>query len=160
MRLPIAGVYPITPAKGSVGTLGELAPLACMSALLLGMGEAHVGRERLPTLDALIAAVLSPITLAPKEGLALLNGTQVSTALAIHGLFQIEPHCQARSLHERNSTMLKPASASTPDVKSLHLSAPACRLTQPCRRIAIGRGVYVHACPSVYWGQVRIKFRN
>ena len=90
LRLLNAGVYPMIPAKGSVGASGDLAPLAHMSALLLGMGEAHVGGKRLPALDALIAAGLSPITLAPKEGLALLNGTQVSTALAIHGLFQIE----------------------------------------------------------------------
>ncbi|MCY7388917.1 MAG: aromatic amino acid lyase, partial [Burkholderiales bacterium] len=90
LRLLNAGVYPIIPAKGPVGASGDLAPLAHMSALLLGMGEAHVAGKRLPALDALIAAGLSPITLAPKEGLALLNGTQVSTALAIHGLFQIE----------------------------------------------------------------------
>ena len=90
LRLLNAGVYPIIPSKGSVGASGDLAPLAHMSALLLGMGEAHVGGKRLPALDALIAAGLSPITLAPKEGLALLNGTQVSTALALHGLFQIE----------------------------------------------------------------------
>ena len=90
LRLLNAGVYPIIPSKGSVGASGDLAPLAHMSALLLGLGEARVGGKRLPALDALIAAGLSPITLAPKEGLALLNGTQVSTALALHGLFQIE----------------------------------------------------------------------
>ena len=90
LRLLNAGVYPIIPSKGSVGASGDLAPLAHMSALLLGLGEARVGGKRLPALDALIVAGLSPITLAPKEGLALLNGTQVSTALALHGLFQIE----------------------------------------------------------------------
>ncbi|MBL0124213.1 MAG: histidine ammonia-lyase [Betaproteobacteria bacterium] len=90
LRLLNADVYPIIPTKGSVGASGDLAPLAHMSALLLGLGEARVGGKRLPANDALIAAGLSPITLAPKEGLALLNGTQVSTALAIHGLFQIE----------------------------------------------------------------------
>ncbi|MEO8104272.1 MAG: histidine ammonia-lyase [Betaproteobacteria bacterium] len=90
LRLLNADVYPIIPAKGSVGASGDLAPLAHMSALLLGMGEARVGGKRLAANEALIAAGLSPITLAPKEGLALLNGTQVSTALAIHGLFQIE----------------------------------------------------------------------
>ena len=90
LRLLNAGVYPVIPSKGSVGASGDLAPLAHMSALLIGLGEAHVGARRLPALDALIAAGLSPITLAPKEGLALLNGTQVSTALALHGLFQIE----------------------------------------------------------------------
>ena len=90
VRLLNADVYPIIPAKGSVGASGDLAPLAHMSALLLGLGEARVGGRRLAANEALIAAGLSPITLAPKEGLALLNGTQVSTALAIHGLFQIE----------------------------------------------------------------------
>ena len=90
LRLLNAGVYPVIPSKGSVGASGDLAPLAHMSALLLGMGEAHLGGKRLMALDALIAAGLSPITLAPKEGLALLNGTQVSTALALHGLFKIE----------------------------------------------------------------------
>ncbi|MBL8511256.1 MAG: histidine ammonia-lyase, partial [Betaproteobacteria bacterium] len=81
---------PLIPAKGSVGASGDLAPLAHMSALLLGLGEAHVGGKRLPAAEALIAAGLSPLTLAPKEGLALINGTQASTALALHGLFQIE----------------------------------------------------------------------
>jgi len=90
LRLLNADVYPVIPAKGSVGASGDLAPLAHMSALLLGLGEAHVGGRRLAAHEALIAAGLSPVTLAPKEGLALLNGTQVSTALAIHGLFQIE----------------------------------------------------------------------
>ncbi|MEP7155051.1 MAG: aromatic amino acid lyase, partial [Betaproteobacteria bacterium] len=90
LRLLNADVYPVIPAKGSVGASGDLAPLAHMSALLLGLGEARVGGKRLAAHDALMAAGLSPLTLAPKEGLALLNGTQVSTALAVHGLFQIE----------------------------------------------------------------------
>ncbi len=90
LRLLNADVYPVIPAKGSVGASGDLAPLAHLSALLLGLGEARVGGKRLAAHEALIAAGLSPLTLAPKGGLALLNGTQVSTALAIHGLFQIE----------------------------------------------------------------------
>lgn len=90
LRLLNAGVYPIIPAKGSVGASGDLAPLAHLSALLLGQGEARLGGKRLTASQALLAAGLSPLTLAPKEGLALLNGTQVSAALAIHGLFQIE----------------------------------------------------------------------
>ncbi len=90
LRLLNAAVYPLIPSKGSVGASGDLAPLAHMSALLLGLGEARVAGRRLPAHEALVAAGLSPITLAPKEGLALLNGTQVSTALALHGLFQIE----------------------------------------------------------------------
>ena len=81
------GVHPCIPAKGSVGASGDLAPLAHMAALLLGVGEARVDGDILPAKDALARAGLSPIVLAPKEGLALLNGTQVSTALALLGLF-------------------------------------------------------------------------
>ena len=84
------GVTPAIPEKGSVGASGDLAPLAHMSALLLGEGEAfHEGR-RIGAVEALEIAGLEPIELAPKEGLALLNGTQVSTALALQGLFAAE----------------------------------------------------------------------
>lgn len=84
------GVLPCIPAKGSVGASGDLAPLAHMSATLIGVGSARVGGEVLPAADALARAGLEPIGLAPKEGLALLNGTQVSTALALVGLFAAE----------------------------------------------------------------------
>lgn len=83
-------VLPLIPSKGSVGASGDLAPLAHMSALLLGVGEARAGDVVLPAADALAAAGLEPLTLGPKEGLALLNGTQVSTALALKGLFAAE----------------------------------------------------------------------
>jgi len=82
-----ARVYPCIPSKGSVGASGDLAPLAHLSAVLLGLGEVrHEGRV-LPALEGLKIAGIAPLTLGPKEGLALLNGTQVSTALALHGLF-------------------------------------------------------------------------
>jgi histidine ammonia-lyase len=85
-----AEVYPCIPSKGSVGASGDLAPLAHMSAVLMGWGKArHRGRV-MPATEALAAAGLAPLTLGPKEGLALLNGTQVSTALALHGLFAAE----------------------------------------------------------------------
>lgn len=80
-------VYPCIPVKGSVGASGDLAPLAHMSTLLLGEGRAMVAGKEVDAMDALKHCNLSPITLAPKEGLALLNGTQVSTALALQGLF-------------------------------------------------------------------------
>ena len=83
-------VLPLIPAKGSVGASGDLAPLAHLSALLLGVGEARVGDVVLPAEDALASAGLKPMTLGPKEGLAILNGTQVSTALALKGLFAAE----------------------------------------------------------------------
>ena len=99
------GVYPVIPAKGSVGASGDLAPLAHLSAVLLGLGEAsvpdaataasgdaaaHGMRRIVPAVEALAIAGLLPLTLAAKEGLALLNGTQVSTALALCGLFAAE----------------------------------------------------------------------
>jgi histidine ammonia-lyase len=89
-RLIDAEVYPCIPAKGSVGASGDLAPLAHMSAVLLGIGEARIGGETLPAAAALERAGLGPLVLGPKEGLALLNGTQVSTALALAGLFETE----------------------------------------------------------------------
>ena len=84
------GVTPAIPAKGSVGASGDLAPLAHMAATLIGVGEARVAGALMPARDALTMAGLAPIALAPKEGLALINGTQVSTALALAGLFAIE----------------------------------------------------------------------
>jgi histidine ammonia-lyase len=82
-----AEVYPCIPSKGSVGASGDLAPLAHMAATLMGLGETrHAGRA-IPAREGLALAGLEPLALAPKEGLALLNGTQVSTALALDGLF-------------------------------------------------------------------------
>ena len=80
-------VLPVIPGQGSVGASGDLAPLAHMTAVLLGEGEAWYKGERLPGAEALRRAGLAPIKLAAKEGLALINGTQVSTALALAGLF-------------------------------------------------------------------------
>lgn len=90
VRLINAGVYPCIPAKGSVGASGDLAPLAHLAATLIGVGEATVDAQRMPALDALRQAGLEPLVLGPKEGLALLNGTQVSTALGLIGLFGAE----------------------------------------------------------------------
>jgi histidine ammonia-lyase len=81
-------VTPLIPGQGSVGASGDLAPLAHMSAVLIGEGEAWLAGERMPARAALDAAGLEPITLGPKEGLALINGTQCSTALALAALFE------------------------------------------------------------------------
>lgn len=83
-------VLPVIPCKGSVGASGDLAPLAHMSAVLLGVGEARHNGETLSAIEGLARAGLTPITLGPKEGLALLNGTQFSTATALAGLFRTE----------------------------------------------------------------------
>ncbi|MGH6830632.1 MAG: aromatic amino acid lyase, partial [Methylocella sp.] len=79
-------VLPVIPGQGSVGASGDLAPLAHMSLVLIGEGEALVNGKRLSGAEALKIAKVRPVPLGPKEGLALLNGTQVSTALALSGL--------------------------------------------------------------------------
>jgi histidine ammonia-lyase len=83
-------VLPSIPAKGSVGASGDLAPLAHMSLALMGEGEVSIGGTAAAASEGLRRAGLSPMMLAAKEGLALLNGTQVSTALALKALFEAE----------------------------------------------------------------------
>lgn len=82
-----ADALPVIPGQGSVGASGDLAPLAHLSGVLLGEGEVDLAGERLPAKEALARLGKAPLDLAAKEGLALLNGTQVSTALALEGLF-------------------------------------------------------------------------
>ena len=84
------GVLPVIPAQGSVGASGDLAPLAHMTAVMIGVGDATIGDRRLPAAAALAETGLAPVTLGPKEGLALLNGTQFSTAYAIAALSEAE----------------------------------------------------------------------
>ena len=90
-------IYPCIPAKGSVGASGDLAPLAHMASVLIGSGEARVNGTVVPAGAALADAGIQPLTLQPKEGLALLNGTQVSTALALAAVFRTE-HVLAAAL--------------------------------------------------------------
>lgn len=85
-----AQVYPFIPAKGSVGASGDLAPLAHMSLILLGEGKARFEGKWISAKKALEKAGLSALKLEAKEGLALLNGTQTSTAFALKGLFEAE----------------------------------------------------------------------
>ncbi|MFK7764614.1 MAG: histidine ammonia-lyase [Roseobacter sp.] len=80
-------VTPVIPAQGSVGASGDLAPLAHLAAVMIGEGEAIYAGTRLPGGKALQRAGLTPVVLGPKEGLALINGTQFSTAAALAGLF-------------------------------------------------------------------------
>jgi histidine ammonia-lyase len=83
-------IYPRIPSRGSVGASGDLAPLAHMAGALIGIGEVRVNGDLVPTPIALKNAGIEPLRLAPKEGLALLNGTQVSTALALAAAFRTE----------------------------------------------------------------------
>lgn len=82
-----AGVVPVVPDQGSVGASGDLAPLAHLAAVMTGEGEAWFDGARLPAAEALSRAGVTPIVLGPKEGLALINGTQFSTACALVGLW-------------------------------------------------------------------------
>jgi histidine ammonia-lyase len=83
-------LIPVVPSQGSVGASGDLAPLSHMTATMIGVGEIFVHGSRKPAAEALAAAGLAPIVLGAKEGLALLNGTQFSTANALAGLFEAE----------------------------------------------------------------------
>jgi histidine ammonia-lyase len=83
-------ITPVIPAQGSVGASGDLAPLAHMAAVMIGTGEVFFRGDRLPAATGFEKAGIAPLTLGPKEGLALLNGTQFSTAYALAGLFETE----------------------------------------------------------------------
>ena len=85
-----AEIYPEIPSQGSVGASGDLAPLAHLASTLIGAGHVRVRGQRIPAEEALHEAGLEPLALAPKEGLALLNGTQVSTAIALTAVFRTE----------------------------------------------------------------------
>ena len=90
LALVEADALPVVPSQGSVGASGDLAPLAHMSAALIGEGIISLGGERLAAAEALKRLDLAPLTLGPKEGLALINGTQASTAIALDVLFTAE----------------------------------------------------------------------
>ncbi len=90
-----AGLVPYVPSQGSVGASGDLAPLAHMTLALMGEGEMLAGGARRPALPLLRQAGIEPLVLQAKEGLALINGTQTSTALALHALLTFEPVLEA-----------------------------------------------------------------
>jgi histidine ammonia-lyase len=90
-----AGLVPCVPSQGSVGASGDLAPLSHMTLALMGEGDMLVADQRVPALQALQSAGIAPLELQAKEGLALINGTQTSTALALHALLSFEPVLEA-----------------------------------------------------------------
>ena len=89
------GLIPVIPAKGSVGASGDLAPLAHMTAAMIGEGQVNYQGQTLDAGIALKKCGLRPLELGPKEGLGMINGTQVSTALALAGLFDAWRYCQS-----------------------------------------------------------------
>ena len=115
------GVIPVIPEKGSVGASGDLAPLAHMAAVMMGHGEAYFEGRRMSGGEALSAAGLKPVVLAAKEGLALINGTQTSTALALAGLFRAHRAAQAALITGAMSTDAAMGSSAPfhPDIHTL-----------------------------------------
>ena len=115
------GVIPVIPEKGSVGASGDLAPLAHMAAVMMGHGEAFFEGRRMSGAEALSAAGLTPVVLAAKEGLALINGTQTSTALALAGLFRAHRAAQAALITGALSTDAAMGSSAPfhPDIHTL-----------------------------------------
>ena len=115
------GVVPMIPEKGSVGASGDLAPLAHMAAVMIGEGEAFFNGGRLPGAEALEKAGLTPVVLAAKEGLALINGTQTSTALALAGLFRAHRAAQSALITGAMSTDAAMGSSAPfhPDIHTL-----------------------------------------
>jgi histidine ammonia-lyase len=83
-------IIPVVPSQGSVGASGDLAPLAHMTAAMIGVGDVITPKGRMPATEGLALAKLKPLVLGPKEGLALLNGTQFSNAVALAALFEAE----------------------------------------------------------------------
>ncbi len=113
------GVTPVVPAQGSVGASGDLAPLAHMAAVMMGEGEAEYKGTTMPGGEALEKAGLEPVILGPKEGLALINGTQFSTAHALAGLFNAWHAAQISLLS--SSISIDAAMASTaPLIDEIH----------------------------------------
>ncbi len=115
------GVIPLIPEKGSVGASGDLAPLAHMAAAMMGEGEAFYRGNLLPAAEALAKAGLKPVVLAAKEGLALINGTQTSTALALAGLFRAHRAAQTALVTGAMSTDAAMGSSAPfhPDIHTL-----------------------------------------
>jgi histidine ammonia-lyase len=93
-----AGVLPVIPSKGSVGACGDLAPLAHLTAVLIGEGEALYQGRRMPGGEALQAAGIEPVVLEAKEGLALINGTQMMTAVGVLSLLEAENASKAADI--------------------------------------------------------------
>jgi histidine ammonia-lyase len=106
------GVHPVIPGKGSLGASGDLAPLAHLALVLIGLGEAEVHGRRLPGAEALAVAGVEPLVLAAKEGLALTNGTSVMNALGVleseraHALSQVADIAGCLSLEALHGTEL------------------------------------------------------
>jgi histidine ammonia-lyase len=142
-RLINAGLYPCVPAQGSVGASGDLAPLAHLSLAVLGLGNIRRHGELLPATEALAQEGLAPLNLGPKEGLALLNGTQVSTALALAGLFELEDVFAGAVVSGMLSLDALQGSDAPFDPRIHHLRGHSgqARVAQVYRELVVGSGI-------------------
>jgi histidine ammonia-lyase len=137
------GIVPIIPEKGSVGASGDLAPLAHLTAVMIGEGEAMVEGARLHGAEALRRAGLEPIRLSAKEGLAMINGTQVSTALALAGLFRAARAMQASLVTGALSTDAAMGSTApfTPEIHALRGHQGQIDVAAALRQLLEGSGI-------------------
>jgi histidine ammonia-lyase len=136
-------LLPVIPAQGSVGASGDLAPLAHMAATMIGTGEVLLAGERMSAVDGLARARLEPLTLGPKEGLALLNGTQFSTAYALAGLFEAERLLQAALITGALSTEAAKGSDTPfdPRIHALRRQAGQIEVAESLRGLMAGSAI-------------------
>lgn len=133
-------VTPVVPAQGSVGASGDLAPLAHMTAVIIGEGEALHNGERLKGAEALKRAGLRPIALGPKEGLAFINGTQFSTAFALAGVFDAWTAAQSALVTSALSTdaIMGSTAPLQPEIHDLRGHAGQIEAARAMRRLLDG----------------------
>ncbi|MCL4139645.1 UNVERIFIED_CONTAM: hypothetical protein GTU68_003026 [Idotea baltica] len=133
-------VTPVVPVQGSVGASGDLAPLAHFAATLMGEGEAIFNSQTLPASEALALAGLEPVTLGPKEGLGLINGTQFSTACALAALFNAWRNAANASITGCLSTdaIMGSTAPLNPAIHSLRGHAGQIAVAQTMRKILDG----------------------
>ena len=134
------GVMPVIPAQGSVGASGDLAPLAHMTAAMIGEGKSEYNGTIFHGADALTEAGLSPITLGPKEGLAFINGTQFSTAFALAGLFEAWHAAQNSIITSAMSTdaIMGSTAPTQPEIHALRGHRGQCEVANSMRVLLAG----------------------
>ena len=134
------GVTPVVPVQGSVGASGDLAPLAHFAAALIGEGQAIFSDQTLPACEALRLAGLEPVTLGPKEGLGLINGTQFSTACALAALFNAWRNAANSSITSCLSTdaIMGSTAPLNPAIHTLRGHAGQIAVAQAMRKILDG----------------------
>ncbi|HTX60648.1 MAG TPA: histidine ammonia-lyase [Verrucomicrobiae bacterium] len=163
-------VTPVVPCQGSVGASGDLAPLAHMSLVLIGEGEAYLAGERMPAAQALAQAGLTPVTLGAKEGLALINGTQVMTGIAALGVLRserlaaaadviaamsLEAYLGTERVFDRRLNDLRPHPGQSRVAENLRALLAGSEIVQSHRECGRVQDPYSFRCIPVVHGAVR-----